>query len=362
MAVGKKKNLVMKKQNIILFLIFIFAGISKSAFSQSGGKFHIKDQGFMSIFGQHSFTKGSGFISPGKITTSRNGAKGYLNFTKDSDWNGASSNRFVDGYVCVYHDKSFIFPVGHKNQYRPVAISGARKTTVGYYFVSPANFVEEESSLAQTGGNSNFNFEPVARVSNREFWDIGGDQPTKISLLWEEASNVANITNGKLENLTLLGFRNGQWEIIPSTIEQGTPDVFLQKHPGLTTTPSFNQGVISTNESIVPDSYRYITIGAKEDLVQADGRSKVFTSDLITVYPNPVVKDIYINLEKISDQTGTIKIYNLYGVQLLERLVDGQTDHLQHFDASDMQNGIYEIFVKMGDKVVSQKFVVGRLY
>jgi len=59
----------------------------------SGGNMMIAENGDLFIVGKHSFEKGSGFIMPGNIITSRTGAKGYVNFGKGSSWVGATKGR-----------------------------------------------------------------------------------------------------------------------------------------------------------------------------------------------------------------------------------------------------------------------------
>lgn len=351
----------MKKIKIATLIFFSLLVFIPSIFCQSSGKLFIKEKGFMSVFGKHSFTKGSGLLAPGKVSTSRQGERGYLNFTAGSDWEGARAGRFVDGYVCVFHSNNFIFPIGDNNNYRPVAISGARKTTAAYYHNSPSLKIEEISIASTDNQVGNQNDSPV-RVSNREYWDIGGNTGVTLSLLWGANSNIANITNGKLDNLTLVGWRNGKWEIIPSIVKQQLPEQYLDKHPTLSKKSSFDTGVIETKEQIIPNRYQIITLGAIEDQDNAGERARTFVSDIVAVYPNPVVKDVFINLEKLGNHSGTIKIYNIYGMEVAHRSINSNDERLQLFDASQMQNGIYEIFVKIGVKTVSSKFVVGRMY
>ena len=346
----------MKKNELIIVLILFLGSLGNTIYCQSGGKLFIQEGGFMSVFGQHNFTKGGGLIAPGKVTTSRKGEKGYLNFTKGSDWKGASASKFVDGYVCVFHSNQFLFPIGNLNRYRPIASSGARKTTAAYYYKSPAEVVRTNNTgNAEEATN-------ISRISNREYWDVGGTSPVELSFLWGEDSNIANITGGKLENLILVGWKNGEWEVIPASIEERVPDVFKQKHPELIQPSSFDLGVITTDKAIVPNDYELITIGAKEDAEEADGRTRVVESDIIAVYPNPVENDMYLDLKEIKNRTGVIRIYNIYGIQVYERIIDREFDQLQHFDTSNLDNGMYDIYVKLGEKTLSRKFVVGRLY
>jgi len=174
--------------------LFILLTISENvaAQSNSGGKMSIRENGFISVFGEHNFMTGSGLVPAGKVRTKRSGKKGYLNFVTGSSWVGASDANFVDGYVRVYHKEPFIFPIGDNNKFRPVAISGGAKTTAAYYAESPGT---KTSKLPAE------NSEDLQRISNKEYWDINGSVPVNITFTWDANSNIGNwLDRGAMES------------------------------------------------------------------------------------------------------------------------------------------------------------------
>jgi len=316
--------------------------------SNSGGKMSIRENGFISVFGEHNFMKGSGLVPAGKIKTERSGAKGYLNFVTGSSWIGASDENFVDGYVRVYHKEPFIFPVGDNNKFRPVAISGGAKTTAAYFAESPAT---RTSEIPKEDSKS------LERISSREYWDIGGSEPVSITFTWDATSNIANITNGTLKNLKVIGWTGAQWKVIDSGMDEIEKSVANQLR--IQGKPSFNQGMITTEE-LIPDDYEFFTLGATAG--EAEVRSIEDFNSQFTMYPNPVQTELFVDLKKMSGKKGFLKIYNLYGQLIQERVYDASSEDLQVFDATNMDNGMYKLHIKIDTKVYASKFVVHRLY
>jgi len=316
--------------------------------SNSGGKMSIRENGFISVFGEHNFMKGSGLVPAGKIKTERNGAKGYLNFVTGSSWVGASDENFVDGYVRVYHKEAFVFPIGDNNKFRPVAISGGAKTTAAYYAESPATRTSEIPAEDN---------KTLERISNREYWDINGSEPVNITFTWDATSNIANITNGSLKNLKVIGWTGKQWKVIASGMDKMEKVVANQLT--IQGEPSFNRGMITT-EKLIPDDYEFFTLGATTG--EAETRSIEDFNSQFTMYPNPVQTELFVDVKKMSGKKGFLKIYNLYGQLVQERAYDASSEDLQVFDANNMDNGMYKLHIKIDNKEYATKFVVHQLY
>ena len=47
---------------------------------------------------------------------------------------------------------------------------------------------------------------------------------------------------------------------------------------------------------------------------------------------------------------------------MASRSIDMQSNTIQHFDASNYRNGLYKLSIKTDDKLVTKKFMVGRMY
>lgn len=338
----------MKNLTFLIFSLCFFLSSESIAQSGVGGSFTIHEDGSFTIFGAHSFEDGSGFISSGMIKTARTGNKGYLNFGAGSSWTGASEEGYVDGYVMVYHDDPFVFPIGHNGKYRPIAISGGAKTMAAYYDESPKEAFFASTAASNLDPNSN-----IERISNEEYWEVRGAEPVNITLAWGAASNVPDITNNDLNNLTILGWKDGQWKEVASKTEADTPSALMSS-------TASSEGAISTSVEVIPDEYTYFTLGAK---TSATSRTLPVEFIPLALYPNPVENELYLNLEDFDSNDGTIKIFNLYGQLIEERTYDSSADPTKLlFNTSNYMNGMYKVHIKLGYQEAIKKFVVNRLY
>jgi len=234
----------------ILSVVFVFYHSHKATAQLSGGNISIGEKGIVYIHGIHDFSEGSGFIAPGMITTTKVGAKGYLAFAEGSSWTGATTERFVDGYVKTLHDKPFIFPIGEGIIYRPVAISGGYGTAAAYFKDDPTATIKAERTQS------------IDRLSTEEYWIVEGQQFSKLSFFWGKESNVASITDGQLDRLTILGYKKGEWHSIASKVQEAIPTWVVQQTQMTDKTSSFEKGIITTLDPIVPGDYKYFTLGS----------------------------------------------------------------------------------------------------
>lgn len=340
-------NMVKKQDKIIWMLTFVLAFFLSDVHGQSAGSLSILEDGFVSVFGEHNFTKGSGFITGGMITTAKTGEESYLNFAPGSTWVGAGKGKCVDGYVQVHHNEPFIFPIGTADKYRPVAISGGINTAAAYFDKSPATLNNSEANAK------------VDRLSHKEYWVVKGKQAVSISFLWTASSDLSSITGGKLSTLKMIGLRNGQWEVIPSAVDEQIDKRFSTKSLGIRNTSDLTSGTITTAATIVPNEYEYFTLGSVADDVDARS-SSASDNFFVSSYPNPVKNELYVDLKEISGAKGTIEIYNLYGLLLEERTYDNTSNDVEYINTSSYVNGIYKVVVRVDNRQVSHKFVVNR--
>ncbi len=334
------------KNLILLSLSFLVLSISTAYAQQSmGGNIMIQNQGAMAIYGHHNFDSGSGFISPGMIYTSRAKAGGFLFFGKGSSWSGATKGRFIDGYVRVGHGEAFTFPIGHKDLYRPVSISGAIHTTAAYYAKRPSK------SLTKT------TLDGLRAVSQTEYWEVNGEKSTHLSLVWGKESNISHITNSQLEQLTIVGWKNGQWNIIPSEVIKSFPQDLTNSENSKTINSSLVAGAIGTKNPITPNAYDYFTLGAiGQTILTQDSKD----DGSISVFPNPVVKELTVDLDYFKGKVSSIMIYNVEGKEVARRILDQDADKIQQFDASNFESGMYKVRVNVDRQIHSASFVVGK--
>jgi len=148
------------------------------------------------------------------MTMSKYNNEPTINFVEGSSWTGASATRFLDGNVMVAHDNPFVFPIGSDQLYRPVAISGAAKTMAAFFDRNPAKLKAKVASKEVIGTSA------IEQLTTEGYWTVAGERPTAISLTYGVETQLDELTKGDLETLSIVGFRNGEWEVIPSAADK----------------------------------------------------------------------------------------------------------------------------------------------
>ncbi|MCE7070998.1 T9SS type A sorting domain-containing protein [Dyadobacter sp. CY327] len=186
----------------------------------------------------------------GVVKSSRNAPFGVVSFASTQSASGFSNEKHVDGYVKKYGSTIFSFPVGHKGFYRPFAAESAG--TLGAYFL-------ENPSSASLPAGAPFNVankDPLLKnVSSKEFWDINGVNPTRITLSWDAASDMPGLTENVLSLVTVAGWNTatGKWEKIASSVDEAS---ITGGGSTLTT------GSVTTVQAITPDTYSIYTLAS----------------------------------------------------------------------------------------------------
>jgi hypothetical protein len=229
----------------------------------SFGNTFIHSGGEMTLFGLHNFQNGSTGVLPGIVGTERTIPVGFVSFGTGSSWIGSNATNHVDGYVRSYLTGSLIFPVGDNGVYQPVMLSASSSTSpadVAYFNVSASNAITtslkggNEPVLPMGGVFSTTSKDAnVASVDNVEYWDINGANPAKITLTWDANSAVGTLTSSILANLSILGWDGTKWVKIPSTVDVTSI---------LGGASSLTAGSITTDATIVPNTYNVYTLGS----------------------------------------------------------------------------------------------------
>ena len=261
----------LRKRHIIILGLLMSATYLMSQSASFGNTF-IHNDGESVIFGLHDFDKTSAGSLPGVIGTQRTETPSYgiLGWSDESPgWKSIGDDSYVDGYVRKYGDQSFVFPIGDNGSYRPIAISGADSTIAAYYDANPASAVTstvyggDYGPLPQGGPFPQAQSEEIIlNVSELEYWDIDGTQPTTITLTWDIFSDIEGISNDDLERLTIVGWDGEKWVLIPSEIDL----LYLNESRSR---PLYNggisnktQGSITTRDEIIPDDFLAYTFGS----------------------------------------------------------------------------------------------------
>ena len=72
----------------------------------------------------------------------------------------------------------------------------------------------------------------------------------------------------------------------------------------------------------------------------------------VNVYPNPIRNDL--NIEFTDKSSRTIKVYDLLGNVLIEKILNSKNEII---DMSMLEDGIYIINIKTGESIVSYKMI-----
>ncbi|HEV7381482.1 MAG TPA: hypothetical protein VGN64_16910 [Dyadobacter sp.] len=245
--------------------LLLCATIGGSAQAQQGslGNTTIFGGAQMTFFGNHNFLTGGAGTQPGVILTERATANiSYLNFSGAGlTATGVTDASYVDGYVRKYGTGQFIFPTGD-NGFAGQFAASADGTSGAYFHANPSTAITSNlftgspyATALPVGGPFPTGMATrgpgIKAVSSVEYWDIDGATATPITLTWDGGSNVPALTGSILSTLTIVGWNGSDWVRIPSTVDATSI---------LGGASAVAAGSITTNASIVPDTYVAYTI------------------------------------------------------------------------------------------------------
>lgn len=233
----------------------------------------------------------NGNLIQGDLITSRKEDTSYPLFTFDSFYTGESSASKVDGYAGMEHKQDFTFPVGDEARLRWLRIESQAlnaRVRCAYFFEDPADSPTLGLSFKSDTDAAGL------RVSSSEFWKLDGDIPSRVTLSWDEMSNVSGLSR-YLADLRVVGFNRttGAWEDLGNTHVDGGRDY----------------GTL-TSDTFVPSRYEIITFGGSTE-------SESFqVVELANYYlsPNGDGRNETLEIPAAQEYTdNTIQIYNRYG-------------------------------------------------
>jgi hypothetical protein len=215
-----------------VFLTALCAGISGTAFSQQQVIFTTRD------------------ATIGLVTFGSNVVSGVL-----------GDQVYIDGYIKKKGADTFTYPVGDNGAYRPFAAS-ADQTYGAYFQADPTIAITSDPRggnygvLPQGGPFSTASLDKaLGAVSTREYWDINGAAPTKITLSWNQQSELAALLGSAgLAKLTIAGWDGAKWVKIPSTIDSESL---------LGANSTLSSGSLTSTAALVPDTYNVYTLGVE---------------------------------------------------------------------------------------------------
>jgi len=232
----------------------------------------------------------------GRVQTPRTTPLVSLDYLSDAPYLGENDDRFVDGYASMTGLLDFTFPIGDDFRLRPMRIENqaATNTARGAYFFENPNFPNFFTSNFDTSSFGNLLF----GVSIFEFWDLNGDVETRVTLTWDDNSNIPTLVED-LADLRVVGWdRNAEeWVNLGNTSISGDLD----------------NGEI-TSELFLPNDYVVLTFGSSNRILDDD--LEVFTA----VSPNgDGFNDTFIIQGLAQYPNNELFVYNRWGVLVYQQ-------------------------------------------
>lgn len=249
------------------------------------------------LYSSIGVTNDLSFIN-GKVFTPRNDANISLEFMNHNLYAGEDNQRHVDGYVSVSEKSNFTFPIGDDNSLRPMILSATgtiSKFTGAYFSINPNNApYNYDTSQKQAF---------IENISTKEFWDLDGSAETRITLTWDNNSEINNITSD-INLLRVVGWNEteGKWIDLGMSNVNGT----------------INAGLI-TSSTFVPNNYSVITIGSNFSDSALSNVNLIFT-------PNGDIKNetlVFKGLERYKGNSLTV--FNRWG-DIVHQTIDYKND------------------------------------
>ncbi len=271
----------------------------------------------------------------GDILTPRNGTGIFSNFLDYSFYTGESSVSKINGYAALTNKETFMFPVGDAERLRPLTITSMAINPIAkcaYFFEDPNNSKSLDASF-----NTSKKATKYLSISDKEFWRLEGDVPSKVTLTWDELSNIAGVAE-YISDLNVMGWSKSQnqWVNLGNT--------------GVTGGRAYGS---ITSETFVPNDYEILTIGGNDDALQ-----NFETLDLDNYYltPNGDGQNDVLKLTGIEKSPhNSLQIFNRYGV-----LVYKKDNYQNDFDGrsnmnlvvernAGLENGVYFYIITLYD-------------
>ena len=355
------------KISIIALLTMLACGLVAQSVG-SFGNAYIHENAEIGLHSKLIFNNNGMGTYPGIIITNRNSqTPGVISFAENATWENAGDFQHVDGFVKVYGNDAFTFPVGNLGNFKPLSISGASGTMVAYSYDNPVKLPFINSSVSSRSISASHDIN--VQVTDVEYWDIRGSVETKVTLYWDTNSAIGQLTNEDLSALTIVGWNGSSWKVLSSSVDDNVLSISDSFGSRTLNQSTVNNGSITTNETIVPDEYEVITFGVLTDVIGENNQTE-FGSELVneniefTIFPNPSTNLSNVNIDyNLTDlkSDATLMIFNSIGEIIYTRAMPLEKSILE-IPFQESTSGIYHIGIltEQGSKVFKPVVITDR--
>lgn len=277
----------------------------------------------------------------GRIITPRENIGVTLDFRNNGIYSGEGNNTHVDGYVNNAGDLDFRFPIGDDFRLRTMTVLPLDNTFTLY---KAAYFFEDPNSPSTLTGffNTDLFQNTLSIISEKEYWDLDGTLPARVTLTWDEQSDIPFLAD-ELSSLRVVGFSTAlnQWVNLGNSSFSGTME----------------SGEI-TSDIIEPNLYSALTFGS---ILRGNGAITVYT----LISPNGDGKNDTLIIEGLeTSPDNELILFNRWGVEVFRKKnydnsFGGISDGRATIDgSSELPVGTYFYVLKLQD----QKDLAGAFY
>ncbi len=267
-------------------------------------------------------------------------------------------------YNIVYWDKTLYSNVDSFIVYRKDAISSNYLRIGAVSKNSLSEFTDTSFSIGgPNGGNPQYSSWIYNLAIRDTCGNIGAKSPYHQSMFFQKNGsnfswNAYTLETGQTSPITGYSFlrddnNTGNWHVLVNTIGLSTTDPDYASYPngnwrvdalGFDCTPTANK-TQSTYLKSHSNTIKLVTTGIQQ---------LALNNEQITVYPNPTTGNFIIETTVTEKQS--VQVFDLNGRLVFNQNIRDKTN----IDATTLNEGIYNLTIKTGDRVVNKKLVIIR--
>ncbi|MGX1930745.1 gliding motility-associated C-terminal domain-containing protein [Flagellimonas sp. 2504JD4-2] len=239
----------------------------------------------------------------GNVLTPQNNQTINLNFVDTGFFVGESDASKVSGFAATTNRDFFSFPVGDRDQLRPLILDSDAITPLAvcaYFFENPS----DPFSITQNF-NTGQKVRDIGTVTDKEFWIVQSDIPSRVTISWNERSDLAAIPNATVAAIIVVGWSKSanQWVIIGNSALSG----------------DLSQGFV-TSDTFVPSEFAAITFGT---IPLPTDTFSVNNPTLGNYFLSPNgdgVNDVLIIDGMSESPNNSLRLFNRFGQKVFEQI------------------------------------------